>query len=458
MVDSKLIQDVLGQCIALGADFAELFVESKYATQLSLTNGEVDKSVSGRIFGVGIRAMAGTHFTYAFTNDISNDSLLKTAKETATALKENPNSNRIMNLEKQEPKARHFYSQIPKQIPLSDKVDVVKKAYHAAREYDTQVKSATVGYLDWDQEVLIANSEGLLTQDRRIRTRLMVDSIAGEDNMTGASRPGASAGFEYWETHDPATYGKEASRIATTMAKAGYAPAEKMPVIISNAFGGVIFHEACGHQLEATSVGRKLSIFTDKLNEKIASEHVTAYDNGTMSGEWGSDTIDDEGAPMQNNLLIEKGILKGYMIDRLGSRRMDMPSTGSGRRQSYQYAPTSRMTNTYIAPGPYLPEEIIAATDYGLYAKSMGGGSVNPSTGEFNFSVLEAYMIEKGRITKPVRGAILIGKGGEILHKMDMVGCDLALGQGMCGSMSGMIPSNVGQPTLRVSEILVGGR
>jgi len=231
-----------------------------------------------------------------------------------------------------------------------------------------------------------------------------------------------------------------------------------MVVAIDNGFGGVIFHEACGHSLEATSVAKGNSEFAGKLGQKIASDKVTAIDDGTLPNEWGSLNIDDEGNPTRKNVLIEKGILKGYMIDKLNGRRMNMEPTGSSRRQSYKYAPTSRMTNTYIAPGDDENEEIIKSIDYGLYAKKMGGGSVNPVTGEFNFAVLEGYMVKNGKIDTPVRGATLIGKGSEILKKIDMVGKELDLAAGMCGSVSGSVPTNVGQPLIRVSEITVGGR
>ena len=265
-------------------------------------------------------------------------------------------------------------------------------------------------------------------------------------------------GFEFFNLKDPRAAGERAARIADRMVKAEYAPAGKMPVIISNEFGGVIFHEACGHALEATGVAKGASVFAGKLGQKIANECVSAVDDPTIHNAWGSANVDDEGTPTRRNLLIDRGILKSYMIDRLGALKMEMEPTGSARRQDYTYAPTSRMSNTFLLPGEYYPEEIIAATDYGLYAKSLGGGSVMPSTGEFNFAVMEGYMIENGRITKPVRGATLIGKGNEVLTKIDMVGNDLARGQGMCGSISGSIPADVGQPTVRVSELIVGGR
>ena len=265
-------------------------------------------------------------------------------------------------------------------------------------------------------------------------------------------------GLDFFETVKPKDIGMEAAKQAITNLSAGYCPAGKMTVAIENGFGGVIFHEACGHSLEATSVGTGTSQMCGKLGQKIANEKVTAIDDGTIPGAWGSVNIDDEGHPTQRNVLIENGILKSYMVDRLGSRRMGMPMTGNSRRQNYTFEPTSRMTNTFIDNGPDKNEDIISSIEYGLYAKKMGGGSVNPLTGAFNFAVSEGYMVRNGKICEPVRGASLIGTGAEILMNIDMVGQNLARGQGMCGSASGSVPTDVGQPLIRVSEITVGGK
>ena len=252
--------------------------------------------------------------------------------------------------------------------------------------------------------------------------------------------------------------GIHAAKQAMVNLSADYCKADKLPVAIENGFGGVIFHEACGHSLEATSVGIGMSEMCGKLGQKIANEKITAIDDGTIPNAWGSVNVDDEGNPTQRNVLIENGVLKSYMVDRLGSRRMGMPMTGNSRRQGYTYEPTSRMTNTFIDNGPDKNEDIIASIEYGLYAKEMGGGSVNPLTGAFNFAVREGYMIRNGKICEPVRGASLIGTGSQILQDIDMVGQNLATGQGMCGSSSGSVPTDVGQPLIRVKSITVGGR
>lgn len=336
----------------------------------------------------------------------------------------------------------------------------MKEPYKSAKDYSTDISQVNVTYLDKDQKILVANTEGIYVEDRRIRTRLGISAIAskGNENQTGFEGPGRAMGFEMFEEVDPEYYGKEAARTAYTMLNAKNCPAGKMPVAIDNGFGGVIFHEACGHSLEATSVAKGNSVFSGKLGEQIASSKVTAIDDGTLANHWGSSNIDDEGNLTQKNTLIKNGILNSYMIDKLNGRRMNMQATGSSRRQSYKYAPTSRMTNTYIAAGEDKETDIIKSIDNGLYAKKMGGGSVNPVTGEFNFAVAEGYLVKNGEIKEPVRGASLIGKGSEVLMNIDMVSDNLKQAQGMCGSSSGSIPTNVGQPMIRVKEITVGGR
>ena len=287
-------------------------------------------------------------------------------------------------------------------------------------------------YGDHVQDVCICNTEGVFVTDRRVQTRLRVSAIAsnGTENQSGSDAPGASMGFELFDTRVNAEEsGKIAAQQAVTMLHAPVCPA------------GIGVSEFCG-----------------KLGQQIASPIVTAIDDGTLVNNWGQIHVDDEGTPSQRTVLIENGILKSYMVDRLGSRRMNHPITGSSRRESYAYAPTSRMRSTFIAPGNDSNEEIIASMGDGLYARKMGGGSVNPATGEFNFSVAEAYLVRDGKIAHPVRGASLIGRGSEILMKIDRVGKELELSQGMCGSKSGSVPTDVGQPMIRVSSITVGGR
>ncbi|MGG5460388.1 TldD/PmbA family protein [Clostridium sp. B9] len=461
MLNKDKIKKVLSVALSTGGDFAEIFVEDKISNNIVLTSGIVKDIVSGKDYGVGIRIFKGLKCIYAYTNDDSLTSLINTAQKAALALGDVLDGQTInLNLVERINTNIHPVIYVPSSIETAKKIEKMKEIYSGAKNYSDEIVQATVSMGDVDQKVLIANSEGLFTEDRRIRTRVSVNSIAsnGIDNQSGMRAPGASMGFEFYDTLDLNKLGEEASKTAVTMLHADYCPAGKMTVAIENGFGGVIFHEACGHSLEATSVAKGNSIFCGKLGNQIASTKVTAIDDGTIANAWGSTNIDDEGGLAQRKVLIENGILKSYMIDKFNSRSMGMAPTGSGRRESYKYAPTSRMTNTFIAPGDDDNEAIIKSIENGLYAKQMGGGSVNPITGDFNFNVLEGYLIKNGVIDRAVRGASLIGNGADILMNIDMVGKNLEHGQGVCGSVSGAVPTNVGQPLLRVKEITVGGR
>lgn len=458
MLNKSTIEETINTALAQGGDFAELFVENKATNSINLVNGKIDSANTGIDYGVGIRIISGTNEIYVYTNNDKKANLLRLAQKAASLFDKNRKGN--INLKYIDYKNLHPITIMPADVNQIEKVDLIKKAYNAADNYDELITQVVVGLTDYTQHVQIANSEGVFVEDERTRVRLGIQAVATlqDEKQTGYLGPGGHMGFEFFDEVDIKKQAEDAARMAVTMIKAGHAPQGKMPVIIDNKFGGVIFHEACGHGLEATSVAKNNSVFANKLGEKIASEKVTAIDDGTIPNAWGSQNFDDEGHKTQRNVLIEKGVLKGYMVDYLNGRRLDMKPTGSGRRQSYRYSPTSRMTNTFIDNGQYTLEEIISQTEYGLYAKQMGGGSVNPATGEFNFNVREGYIIKDGTIEKPVRGATLIGKGADILKKIDLVGNNLDLAEGMCGSISGSVPAGVGQPTIRVSELTVGGR
>lgn len=458
MLSQALIEEILGVALSTGGDFSEVFVENRYTNNIFLQSGKVERSVSGRDFGVGIRVFSGLMSVYAYTTDASREGLLKAAKNAAAAVS-NPGRISPSTLVSSGVESIHPIAKTPSEIVKSNKVLIMRQAYEIAKNYHPSISQVMVNYLDEEQNVLIANTEGKFVEDKRVRTRLSIQSVAvdGGKFETGFYGPGAHQGFEFIEGLDLEHYAAESSRIAVTMLGAEPCPSGKFPVVIDNEFGGVIFHEACGHGLEATSVAKNNSVFSNRIGEKVASDLVTYIDDGTLPNEWGSLNIDDEGEATRKNVLIENGILKGYLIDKFNSRRMGMPSTGSGRRQSYRFAPTSRMTNTYIAPGNSTRDEIIGDTEFGIYARYMGGGQVDTTTGDYNFGVMEAYLIENGQLTTPVKGATLIGNGPKTIQKVDMVGNNLGHGQGMCGSLSGSIPVNVGQPILRVSEITIGG-
>jgi len=458
MVKKSILKEVLAAALSRGGDFAEIYIEDRLNKSIALISGAIEKSLSGRDYGVGIRIFSGLKSIYVYTNDSSKNNLVSLAKEAALGL-ETGLSGEVKELSRVDRINRHKIETYPASVLAKDKIALMKRAYDKSKDYDQLIKQVKVNYLDYDKKILIANSEGLLTEDHQVRTRLSVTSIARNNNemQTGSDNIGGHIGFELYNEKRIDAIAIESARIAKTMLLADKCPSGKMDVVIDNGFGGVIFHEACGHGLEATSVAKGNSVYAGKIDEKIASPLVTAIDDGTIENAWGSSNIDDEGFESRKNVLIEKGILKKYMVDRLNGRRMEMKPTGSSRRQNYRYAPTSRMTNTYIDNGDSTKDEIISNTASGLFARKMGGGSVNPLTGEFNFNVMEAYIIKNGRIDKPVRGASLIGKGSEVLRNIDMVGNNLALGQGNCGSSSGSLPVNVGQPTIRVKDITVGG-
>lgn len=460
MISREICQRVLKAAVATGADYAEIFAENTVNHSISMIASKVDAINDTVIAGASVRVYKGMRSVMASTVDTSESGLIRCAQAAADALGQGSACMDIVLRERTFGDI-HPVKVVPSSCGNKEKVAVLKEGYFAAREYDACITQVSGTLLDVDHNILIASTDGLYAQDRQIRTRIAISAVAdkGSGTQTGFFGPGRRMGMEVFDSIIvPKEVGICAAKQAVTMAGAGYCPAGVMPVAIDNGFGGVIFHEACGHGLEASSVAYGQSVFAGKLGQKIANEKVTAIDDGTIPNAWGSINIDDEGTPAQRNVLIENGILKSYMIDKFNGRRMGMASTGSSRRQSYAYTPTSRMTNTYIAAGSDKNEDIISSIEYGLYAASMGGGSVNPVTGEFNFAVNEGYMIRDGKICEPVRGATLVGKGSEVIQNIDMVGTDMDMGQGMCGSSSGSIPTNVGQPLIRVSTITVGGR
>ena len=459
MITREVCQRVLLKAASTGADYAELFAENTVNHTINMIASKVDSIKDTMIHGAGIRIYKGLRSVTASTVDTSEEGLLRCAQQAAEALGEGTAEMDIVLKERLFGDI-HPVKIVPASVSNREKVALLKDGYFAAKEYSDSICQVSGTLLEVDHNILIATSEGLYTHDRQIRTRMMIDAVAevNGETQTGGCRPGRRMGLEMFETIDPKAVGIHAAKQAVTMAGAGYCSAGVMPVAIDNGFGGVIFHEACGHSLEASSVAYGRSQFVGKMGQQIAGTKVTAIDDGTIPNAWGSINIDDEGTPARKNVLIENGILKSYMVDKFNGRRMGMESTGNARRQSYAYTPTSRMTNTYIAPGEDKNEDIIASMEYGLYAKEMGGGSVNPLTGEFNFAVSEGYIVRNGKICEPVRGASLVGKGSDVIQNIDMVGSDLDMGQGMCGSSSGSVPTNVGQPLIRVSSITVGGR
>jgi TldD protein len=443
------------------ADFVELFEEETRNASVSFRDRKVESASAGTDYGLGIRLVYGTEILYAHTSNEDEDHIVRLIDNLARSrgIILPGTSEPTVKLVGKVFENKHKITKDPRAIGQDRKLDLVKLADHVARGYSDKIIQVNARAGDVVSQVLICNSEGLWADDTRTRSRFTVNvtAEAGGEIFTASEAPGAMRGFEFFEGLDISHYARPAER-AVLMLNAGYVKGGKMPVVMGNGFGGVIFHEACGHLLETEAVRRKATPFAGKIGELIAHPAVTAVDDGTIRNAWGSQNIDDEGNPVQKTVLIKDGRLQAYMSDRVGGHEVGAGITGSSRRESYQYAPVSRMRNTYIEKGTSKLAEMIGGIDHGIYAKKMGGGSVNPATGEFNFAVEEAYKIENGRLGEPLRGATLIGKGPEILPLISMVGDDLELAAGMCGASSGSVPVMVGQPSIKVDSILVGGR
>ncbi len=462
MFNESTAEKLLRRARELGADFAEVYAERWKKRNLRLLDLAVQEASSGIERGAGVRLFFGTQVVYAYTNDLSEANLLEVT-ETLARLKGGKGQVDArgaggLDFRRSEPRGLHA-----PQVALDERdkrwrIERLAEADAAAR-VGPEIKKVELRLLEWDQEILVANSEGVWNRDRRVRTRYVVTAIAENEAgmQTGFEGPGLGVGLELFDLAPPAEYGRRAGEQARTLLGAKPAPAGPMPVVIGNAFGGVIFHEALGHLLETTAVARKTSVLTDKLGEKIASDVVTYVDDGTLPHAWGSSEYDDEGAPTERTVLIEKGVLKSYMVDRWGSLMTGYRPTGSGRRQDYTFAPTSRMRNTFIEAGGASIESLFEGVELGLYAKKMGGGQVKPGSGEYNFAVQEGYVIRNGRVEEPVKGAMLVGKGPESIQRIAAVAADQKNAPGMCGSLSGAVPVEVGQPHLLISEIVVGG-
>ncbi len=449
--------EILNKGLATGADFVELFFEDTKSNYIEYVGGLVTKIDTNNVHGVGVRIIKNGKVFYGFTNDFNQ------VEDVVLKLSSTFSGKQIKTVSKLEEVKKDNITTCkinPYNASLDLKISYLERLYNASKNYSEEITQVMCMALDKAQDVVIVNSNGVYATDLRTNIRITDRCIAsdGKDMQTGMKDVGHNEGYEYFENVDFEEIGKEAAKMAVTMLHADYVKGGKMTVVINNGFGGVLLHEACVHSLEATAVAKNVSVFCNKLGQKIASDIVTAVDDGTLHNYWGSLNVDDEGHKTQRNVLIENGILKSYLVDYNNSFIMNHPVTGSGRRQSYKYMPTSRMTNTFFENGKSTFEEIIENTEYGLFAKSMGGGSVEPSTGEFNFVVLEGYMIEHGKITKPVKGATLVGSGKEVLMNIDMIGNNLLTAHGMCGSLSGVVPTDVGQPTIRVLNMTVGGK
>lgn len=456
--DSSFLHSVLEEALRNGGEYADLFFEDTKINNISYLDKKVDDMSLGNNYGVGLRVIVDKKTIYLYSNDTTNDSLINLARSVSSIVKNKKHI--VKDFIKSEEKDNHPVHINPFDVNFDEKIDTLAYLDKTARKVSDKIKQVSARYMEKERNILVCTSNGILKEDSQTYIRLVMMSMAsdGTNTQTSSRTKGALDGFQVIRDINLENMAIETANSAIKMLDSKYPKSGKYPVVIDNAFGGVIFHEACGHALEATSVADNASVFCNKLGEKIASDVVTAIDDGTIQNAWGSYNIDDEGNDAQRTVLIENGILKSYLVDELGSIKMNQKVTGSARRESYKYAPTSRMRNTFIDKGSSTFEELISGIEYGLYAKKMGGGSVDPATTDYNFAVSEGYLIENGKITKPVRGATLIGRGDETLMNIEAVSSNLELADGICGSISGSVPTTVGQPAIRVKELTVGGR
>lgn len=457
-INESLAKEILEVALSTGGDFAEVYMEKTTNETLQLRSSKLSTANVSKVKGAAIRIIKDDLEVNSSITDCTYDNLLKAAKTLAESFDGKKHVEVQPFVEK---KVELVVN--PKNVRGNDssrEVNLLKTVSDTIYAYSKEIVQVMCTLSKVEKQIFVFASDSTWQTDYRCNTRLASQAVASDGNEmeTGFDSFGRNQGMEMFDNFDPIAFAKQIAFDAVEMLHAEPMQGGEMPVVINNGFGGVILHEACVHGLEATAVAKGMSVFCGKIGQKIASDIVNAVDDGTNLDAWGSINVDDEGTPSQCNVLIENGILKSYLVDKRNSKKMNHPITGSSRRESYKYQTTSRMTNTYFLNGKSTFDEIIKNTEKGLFAKKMGGGSVNPATGEFNFAVEVGYMIENGKITKPVKGATLVGSGKDVLLHIDMIGDNLSCGYGMCGSMSGSVPTIVGQPTIRVSKMTVGGK
>jgi TldD protein len=458
--DTGLLHATIQRALRRGGDFAEVFVEERETLGLRLEDGRIEQTSGGRETGAAVRLLRGERTYYAYSDAVDEEGLTAAAEAVAAAVGAGEQGPGVVDLGAvvSDP-GKNPVRVPPAEISTLRKAELVRAGDEAARGVSDEIVQAIVGYGDTRQRVLIANSLGDLVFDDRTRTRFTAQVVArrGEVIQTGHETVGGSAGFELVDEEIARRTARTAAEKARIMLDSRPAPVGAMPVVLANGFGGTLFHEACGHGLEADAIAKGASIYEGKLGQMVAAPLVSAYDEGSIANGWGSQAYDDEGVPTQKTLVIEEGRLTGYLYDRLRAREAGAAPTGNGRRQSFRHVPIPRMTTTYIAPGDLDPDDIISSTPRGFYAKSLAGGQVEPASGNFVFGVAEGYLIEDGRITTPLRGATLVGNGIDILMKIDMIAGDFDVKTGICGKDGQGVPVGTGQATLRIAEMTVGG-
>jgi len=460
LLEKDLLAQVLDKALRRGADFAEVYVEEKHISNVVCEDDKIEKINSGREMGAGIRVIKAGKTAYVWTNDLSREGLFRAAAVASRSHEEKfRGGDNTIALAVRQPDFEMNFRRMPDQVDFAEKVQILLEANQAVRDLDAEIRQVIVAVGDIHKRVQIANSDGDLVEDELSRVRLAVNAIAARDGLiqTGYEAAGAVSGWELLEEVSFADMAHKAGARALAMLSARPAPAGRMPLVMHADAGGTMVHEACGHGLEADLVHKGLSVYRAKEGQTVASASVSVIDDATLPGRYGSYRWDDEGISGQKTVLIDRGILKGFLYDRLTAQADETNSSGNGRRESYQEKPIPRMSNTYIASGEDDPDEIIRETSYGLLVKKMGGGQVNTTNGDFVFDVQEGYMIKDGEVTYPVRGATLIGNGPRVLLDIDRVGRDLGFGIGTCGKGGQGVPVGDAQPTLRIREITVGG-
>lgn len=466
-ISERLMERCLGEALSAGGEYADLYFESVTSTSLGVDEGLVKTASQGISVGCGIRVVSGERTGFAYTDDLSSERLLKAAR-TAALIASGPAKQMEHGFTHTETPALYPVAGATADAEISEKLKLIQRADRAARAYDSRITQVRAGFNDELRRILVAASDGTYASDTQPLARLNVSVIAQDGSLNGGSgglARGTSGGggrvaLDFFEgAKSPEHFAREAARTAMLQLGAVDAPAGEMEVVLGPGWPGVLLHEAVGHGLEADFNRKKTSAFAGLIGQQVASSKVTVVDNGTMAGRRGSLNVDDEGTPTQENVLIENGILKGYLTDKHSARLMGTKSTGSGRRESYQQITMPRMTNTYMLNGEDMPEDIIKSVKRGLYAVNFGGGQVDITNGKFVFSASEAYLIEDGVVTRPVKGATLVGNGPEALKYVSMVGNDLALDEGIgtCGKAGQSVPVGVGMPTVKLDRMTVGG-
>ncbi len=459
LIEPATLNTILTEAVQAGAEFAEVFAEDVRNTSVSFDDNKVESLSSSHDRGAGIRVTRGATTGFAHVADLSSGALQKATRSALDALGQAEKTSQEVVVSDSSV-APLSIERDPASIEKQNKVGLLQAANDKARSVGSAIAQVNARYGDVQRHIQVANSDGLLRSDSQTRTLFSINAVASGDSglQTGYESIGLSVGYELFDLYNVEELAETAANRAVMKLDAKPAPSGTLPVVIGPGSGGVVFHEACGHGLEADLVHKGASAFAGKVGEQVASPLVTLIDDGTMGKEWGHYSIDDEGAFASRNLLIENGILVDYLWDAKTAREHNRQSSGNGRRQSYKHLPMVRMTNTYLAAGTSAPEDIIASVDYGVYVSKLGGGQVDTASGDFVFGMVEAFLIEGGKITSPLREGQLIGNGPKVLQQIEAVGNDFAMGPpGRCGKDGQGVPVGDGVPTLKVAELTIGG-